>query len=100
MIYALISSTGLFFLKNAAAPLTSQFFLGAILYVTGAFMWIIMLRAYPISFIFPVSASFLIISTSLIGYLLLSEKFNILNILALFFIILGIFLLSYSKKIT
>lgn len=98
LVYALISCTGLYWLKSAENLWTIRFISGAIFYVVGAGIWLVILKIYPLSLAFPIASGILVIGTTLVGYFLLRENITWLHMLGLVLISSGISVLVYQAN--
>ncbi len=92
IIYALITSFGLYFIKTGGAIFTLSFLAGLLLYGLGFIIWLYLLRAHPISIAFPLAAALVIISTQLIGFFLLKENLTVDRIIGIILILSGVIL--------
>lgn len=90
--YVAASCSGLLLLKVAPEWLSAPFLAGAFLYLLGAAIWVLILRAYPLSVAFPVAAGALMVGTVLIGGLFLREDITAQQILGTGLIFAGIVL--------
>lgn len=97
VIYVLISCYGLYLMKAAPSPRSWSFFWGLGLYVTGAGIWIIILRIFPLSIAFPVAAGALVIGTTVTGAMFLSENVTLWQLTGAGLIITGIALMTLAK---
>ena len=95
--YILVSSVGLAGMKGSTELMSITFLASAICYGSGAALWVLILRSFPISVAFPVASSGLIISTTLIGWIVFKEKFGFEHLLGVSLIMVGIALVSKSK---
>ena len=93
LVYASVSSFGLYKIKSATSIFNFGFAIGLVLYGLGFVLWLYILKTHPLSIAFPVAASSLIIATQLIGLFLLHEPLGLSKICGLLFIIIGIALL-------
>lgn len=89
LVYAIISSSGLYLLKTADGWVSARFVCGGVLYGVGAGMWIYLLRMMPLSVAFPVASGMLMLGTTLIGYLLLGERLSPMQGLGIVLILSG-----------
>lgn len=106
-IYAVLSSAGLALLRREFSGVAGQsilsvlvhpwFWFGGILYGVGFLMWLFLLSKNDLSFIFPVAAGSLVVSTMLLGSFFLKESIPPLRILAAGFILIGIILANVKK---
>jgi len=93
VIYAVISSFGLYKLKSAPSISSWEFYIGFIFYGLGMLIWLQILRTTALSIAFPVAAGSLIIATQLLGYFLLGENVGPVRLAGVVFIIMGIALI-------
>ncbi len=98
IVYASLSSLGLYYLKTNESFMSIQFYYGLFFYGLGFAIWLHLLRTYPLSIAFPVAASLLIISTQIIGIYVLKEGLSFYKIMGTFLIIAGVFLV-YRENI-
>jgi multidrug transporter EmrE-like cation transporter len=63
-------------------------------YVAGFFLWLLVLRWYPLSIAFPLAAGTLIVGSQILGIVLLSERYDALSIVGVSLILLGIAVLA------
>ena len=94
LIYSTISSYGIYLLKSTQEILSYGFFIGAVFYVSGFFLWLFILRSYPLSIAFPMAAGALIIATQMIGAIFLNEILSLSSMMGSGLIIVGIILIS------
>lgn len=97
--YAGLSCYGLYLLKIADSLASPSFFIGGILYGLGAFIWLLILRAFPLSMAFPIASGVLMLGTSIIGVLVLKESFSFQSAVGIAFILSGIAFLSIKMDI-
>lgn len=98
IFYAVLSCSGLYLLKSTVEWWSMRFLFGVILYATGAFVWLLILKMYPLSFAFPIATGVLMVGTTLIGIMLLDEKISLFHMLGMVFIIFGISCLLLGVK--
>lgn len=89
-VYALTSCAGLYLLKAAESLVSLKFVAGGALYVSGAAIWIVILRLFPLSVAFPLASGMLMIGTTLSGYFLLGEELSPVQFLGVVLILIGI----------
>lgn len=94
IVYVAVSLTGLYQLKSAEFGLNLQYLAGMALYVLGFFLWLIVLRWFPLSIAFPLAAGTLIVGTQVVGVFLLEERFDIVSLIAVSFLLIGIVMLG------
>lgn len=94
-MYIAITLVGLFKLKSADAGLNSDYIVGLVFYVSGFFLWLVVLRWFPLSLAFPLAAGTIIVGTQFVGVYLLDENFNIISLLGVSLIIGGIITLGF-----
>jgi multidrug transporter EmrE-like cation transporter len=94
VVYVSVSLLGLFQLKSADVGINLQYIAGISLYVLGFFLWLIVIRWYPLSVAFPLAAGTIIVGTQVVGALLLSERFDAISFVAVSFILIGLILLG------
>ena len=94
--YAAASAYGLYRLKIASEVLSAGFVLGAGCYVASFGIWLLILRAYPLSLAFPAAAGVTILATQFIGLYVLSEPFSTRAMTGTALVALGIALIYSS----
>ena len=94
LVYTSISCSGLYLMKAAATVWSLKFFIGVLLYCAGAAMWLVILRLSPLSAAFPIAAGMLILGTTASGYLMLSERISLIQVIGILFVVGGIVLIS------
>lgn len=97
VVYVAGSCLGLYLMKAAPDWRTGTFVMGVGLYGTGAFLWLVILRNFPLSFAFPIAAGSLIIATILTGRVFLKEAVTASQLIGAALIISGIFLTAARK---
>ena len=96
--YVLSSSFGLHYMKGAATLASLPFIAGFGLYGAGFLLWMLILRSFPLSVAFPVSAGALMIGTTLCAVLLLGEQVGRLHVGGIALILAGIVLISLAQR--
>ena len=96
--YIAVSCLGLYLIKAADGWRTFTFVAGVLLYGTGAALWMLILRHFPLSFAFPIAAGALIIGTVTTGALFLGESIALKQGIGAASIILGIYLISTTHQ--
>jgi uncharacterized membrane protein len=71
---------------------------GGIISLVPAYLFIILVHEYEISFLEPVLHSSAILLTAIIGSVIFNETFGIYKFIGIISVIIGIFLLSYEQK--
>ena len=89
-LYAALSTYGLYKIKAAPEILHPGFLVGFSAYAAGFLVWLYILRTTPLSLAFPVAAGTLILCTSLVGVLVLSERAHPLKLAGIALIVVGI----------
>lgn len=89
ILYAAISSFGLYKIKISNLALNFDLIFGGIFYVIGFLIWLAILKMNPLSTAFPIAAGSLIIATQIIGFFLLDEQINATKLMGIGLIILG-----------
>ena len=97
MIYVNLSLYGLYKLKVAELGINPDFILGAFSYGSSFLLWIIVLRWYPISVVFPLAAGSVIVGTQLVGIYFLNEPFDRISMFAIGLILAGLLALSLAS---
>lgn len=97
VLYAALSVCGLSLIKEAAGPLNLRFWAGGVLYGAGFMIWILLIiRSFPLSVAFPLSAGALILGTQFAGWLFLKETLSAAHLGGVGAILFGIFLIYRS----
>lgn len=94
VVYISVSLLGLFQLKSAEVGVNFQYLAGMLLYIASFFLWMVVIRWYPLSIAFPLAAGSIIVGTQVVGALLLSERFDAISFVAVSFILIGLVLLA------
>ena len=94
VVYVSVSLLGLFQLKSADVGVNFQYLAGMALYVLSFFLWLVVLRWYPLSIAFPLAAGSIIVGTQVVGALLLREQFDVVSLVAVSFILIGLIILG------
>lgn len=100
LLYLSASLFGLYKLKVAELGFNLDFLLGVFAYGSSFFLWIVVLRWYPLSVVFPLAAGSLIVGTQLVGMHFLNEPLDRLSIFAIGLILAGLLTLAgigYSR---
>ena len=92
--YISVSLLGLYKLKASVFGFNLAYISGMAFYVAGFFLWLLVLRWYPLSIAFPLAAGALIVGSQLVGIMLLSEKYDAFSVLGVSLILLGIAILA------
>jgi undecaprenyl phosphate-alpha-L-ara4N flippase subunit ArnE len=98
-VYAAASVSGLVLLKLESNVFSVRFLLGAFLYGVGFLIWYALLRLLPLSLAFPLAAGCLIVGTQLAGRLILRESIGSMQLIGIFFIFVGIVILSTRELV-
>ena len=98
-MYVSVSLLGLYQLKSAEFGLNLQYLAGMALYVMGFFMWLVVLRWFPLSIAFPLAAGSIIVGTQIVGAVLLKERFDVFSLIAVSFILVGLIILGAIDNI-
>ena len=85
-------------LKAAQSWTSPSFLIGGILYGLGAFIWLVILRTFPLSIAFPIASGVLMMGTSATGFFILKESFSLQNAVGIFLIFAGISLLAVNME--
>ncbi|MEH6825881.1 MAG: hypothetical protein V7629_18455 [Motiliproteus sp.] len=96
IIYAIISSIGLYLLKASHSVQSLGFAFGFFFYGSGFIIWLYILRAYPLSMAFPAAAGAMIIATQIAGVVFLKETIQMPVIVGSVLIFFGILLISIT----
>lgn len=94
LLYLSLSLFGLYKLKVAELGVNLDFILGAFSYGSSFLLWIVVLKWYPISVVFPLSAGLIIVGTQLVGIYFLNEPFDRMSVLAIGLILAGVVALA------
>ena len=92
--YVVSSCFGLYLMKAAESSWSTKFAIGLIFYGSGAALWLVILRLYPLSVAFPVAAGALMVGTTLAGHFALREPISLTHLTGIFFIAIGIIILA------
>jgi len=92
--YCLFSIIGLYKLKKATRVTSWSFVVGFFLYGLGFLIWMYMLRAFPLSLIFPLCSTALLIGTQIVGWFFLRERMSVRGIMAVLLACVATFLIS------
>jgi multidrug transporter EmrE-like cation transporter len=84
-------------MKAAEFIKSKGFLTGLLLYVSGALIWMVILRLMPLSLAFPIAAGVLVIGTMLTGVLLLGEIVTTWQLAGSVMIMIGIALMGIGK---
>lgn len=90
VLYAAVSSLGLFVLKTANGILNLQFLAGITLYGIGFLIWYGMLTRLPLSVVFPIAAGILVVATQFVGHLFLDERIEAGHLAGIGLVLAGI----------
>jgi multidrug transporter EmrE-like cation transporter len=96
LVYTIISTLGLFKIKQSALVLSTDFAIGFVLYVLGFLLWMYMLRLFELSIAFPIAAGALILATQLASYAFLGEPASFFRVGGCALIIAGISLIYFD----
>lgn len=96
--YVISSVAGLMLLKMADGLATLTFLLGLGLYGFGFFIWIVLLKLFPLSFAFPVAAGSLMIGTQIAGLIFLKESLSLPHLIGVAMILLGLCVISIFSR--
>jgi drug/metabolite transporter (DMT)-like permease len=104
ILYAVSSSFGLALIKASMNNIRSGqlllllssvlFWAGGFLYILGFVIWFMLLKQNSLSTIFPVAAGSLVISTAMLGHLMLHEVVTYKGVAGIVLIVSGIVLLN------
>jgi len=99
VVYVSVSLLGLFQLKSADAGVNLQYVSGMAIYVLSFFLWLVVLRWYPLSIAFPLAAGSIIVGTQVVGAVFLKEQFDAVSLVAVSFILIGLIILGTIDQI-
>lgn len=94
-VYLFVALFGLYKLKASEFGINPDFIAGVFFYGSSFLIWLVLIRWFPLSIIFPLAAGSLIVGTQIIGATLLDEKFDIYSGLAIGLILSGLCALAY-----
>ena len=94
IIYLTFSLYGLYKLKVAEFGINVDFALGAFSYGSSFLLWIVVLRWFPLSVVFPLAAGSIIVGTQLVGVFILNEPFDHMSMIAIALILAGLVTLA------
>lgn len=94
--YAIVSAFGLYKIKVAPGYFSFDFVLGFLSYLAGFLMWMLLLKKYPLSLIFPLCSGMLLLASQGIGFFLLDEQLSLQKIFAVILVFIGSFLLTHD----
>lgn len=97
VLYLVSTLYGLYALKAYEIGLGWGYVLGFIAYALGFLIWLVVLKLYPLSLAFPIAAGSLIVGTQLVGYFALGDKFDLVRMIGVLFIVAGIFAISFQE---
>lgn len=92
LIYGLVSSAGLYFMKGSKSFFSFEFTIGLFFYGLGFVIWLFILWRNDLSTAFPIASSTLIIATQVIGIWLLNENISLSKVVGVLFIMIGVFI--------
>ena len=98
LLYCLLSITGLYIIKQSEQILSFSFAFGFTLYLLGFGTWMYLLRRYPLSVVFPLCSTALLIGTQLVGWFLLAESISLNGVIAVFLASVSAVLISTELK--
>jgi multidrug transporter EmrE-like cation transporter len=90
LLYAVISSAGLYALKLAQGTIGTAFFTGLAFYGVGFLIWYGMLARMPLSVAFPLAAGSLVIASQIVGAVFLDETLRLTHLGGIGLIVAGI----------
>lgn len=110
LLYALISSIGLYLIKKQLNTVTDinlrtsiallrnfEFLFGFLMYLGGFVYWFVILHKFNLSLAFPIAATSLMIMTTLFSVFFLKEQLAYYNWVGFALMMIGIMLVSYRK---
>ncbi len=90
-LYVVSSAAGLGMIKSAAEVISVQYLIGCFFYVLGFAIWIgVIIRMFPLSLGFPLSAGALIVGTQIMGWLFLKEHLSLMHLGGIALVLAGI----------
>lgn len=92
--YVLLSSYGIFLIKTAQSMLSTQMYIGTLIYICGSTIWLAILRMLPLSVAFPVASGLMILGTTFVGAVFLHEEIGIYQLIGGVAITMGIWLVK------
>ena len=93
IVYTILSTYGLFKIKQSQLAVGFDFAFGFAFYLAGFALWMYMLKLFDLSVAFPMAAGALIVATQLVSYAFLNESFTLVKVCGSMLIIAGIFLI-------
>lgn len=102
LVYSLIGSSGLFFMKKGLSNLqlspglikSPVFMTGFLCYSCSFVLWLFILKKNELSYAFPIASAALFMFSSLFSVFLLNEHLSNARIAGMVIIVLGIFLVA------
>lgn len=98
LVQVLLSVGGMYKIKTAAELVGADFMVGFGCYAASFVIWVILLRIYPVSIVFPLAIGVNLLATQVLGIYILGEKYGYIQFAAVGLIVLGVVLLSISGK--
>lgn len=93
VVYTILSTFGLFKIKESGLAIGFDFALGFSFYLAGFALWMYMLKLFDLSVAFPMAAGALIVATQFVSYAFLHEAFSLVKAGGSVLIIVGIVLI-------
>ncbi len=97
VVYLSSSLLGLYKMKTAEVGFNFGYLLGIGAYAGSFFIWLFLVRLYPLSVAFPLAAGALMVGTQLIGAFLLGEQLGATKALGIALLLAGLVVLAYSQ---
>lgn len=110
-IYAIIGSLGMVLIRlgglksnvtfvqgNINLNISTIFIIGFLLYCISFLLWLIILQKFNLTYISPIAYGITFITTSIFSYFLLGEIISGIQYFGVILIILGVIIISFSKK--
>lgn len=111
LLYSVIGSSGMVLIRlgginsnlqlingNINISINIIFILGFLLYFISFFLWLIILQKFKLTYISPITYGITFIITSILSYFLLNEAICGTQYLGVALIIIGVCIISFSKK--
>lgn len=93
ILYTVLSTYGLFKIKQSQLIIGFDFTFGFAFYLTGFALWMYILKLFDLSVAFPMAAGALIVATQFVSYAFLNESFDLVKVCGSVLIIAGIFMI-------
>ena len=98
VVQVLLSVGGMYKIKTAAGLIEMDFMVGFTCYAASFVIWVVLLRLYPVSIVFPLAVAVNLVATQILGIYILGEKYGYVQLAAVGLIVSGVVLLSIASK--